>query len=104
MPGGVYEHFAAGVGVRGANARREWIKLFDAYRAAYPGLAAEIDQMQRREFPAGWDRNLPVFPADSKGMAGREASGKVLNVLAHGVCRTAPTCWRTLPAATPKLS
>ena len=38
--------------------------------------------MQRRELPAGWDRNLPSFPADPKGIAGREASGKVLNVLA----------------------
>src|SRR5207237_6191941 len=44
-----------------------------------------IDQMQRRELPAGWDRNLPVFPADAKGMAGREASGKVLNVLAQNI-------------------
>jgi len=41
--------------------------------------------MQRRELPAGWDRNLPVFPADPKGLAGREASGKVLNVLAQNV-------------------
>jgi len=41
--------------------------------------------MQRRELPAGWDRNLPVFPADSKGIAGRDASGKVLNVLAQNI-------------------
>ena len=41
--------------------------------------------MQRRELPAGWDRNLPVFPADAKGIAGREASGKVLNVLAQNI-------------------
>jgi transketolase len=85
VPGGVYEHFAAGVGQRGAKARQEWTKLFDAYRAAYPELAAQIDQMQRRELPPGWDRNLPVFPADPKGMAGREASGKVLNVLAQNI-------------------
>ena len=85
VPDGVYEHFAAGIGVRGAKARQEWTKLFDAYRGTYPELAAEIDQMQRRELPAGWDRNLPVFPADSKGMAGREASGKVLNVLAQNI-------------------
>ena len=56
-----------------------------SYRAQYPELAAEIDQMQRRELPAGWDRNLPVFPADAKGIAGREASGKVLNVLAQNI-------------------
>ena len=53
--------------------------------AEYPELATEIDQMQRRELPDSWDRNLPVFPADAKGVAGREASGKVLNVLAQNV-------------------
>ncbi len=75
----------AGVGKRGADARRQWTELFAAYRAKYPELAAEIEQMQRRDLPAGWDRNLPVFPADAKGIAGREASGKVLNVLAQNI-------------------
>ncbi len=51
----------------------------------FPELATEIDQMQRRELPAGWDRNLPIFPADPKGIAGRDASGKVLNVLAQNI-------------------
>ena len=41
--------------------------------------------MQRRELPRGWDAGLPTFPADPKGVAGREASGKVLNVLAQNV-------------------
>jgi transketolase len=81
----VYDHFAAGVGARGAKARCEWTALFDAYRAKYPELATEIDRIQRRDLPSGWDRNLPVFPADSKGIAGREASGKVLNVLAQNI-------------------
>ncbi len=85
VPDGVREHFAAGIGQRGAEARRQWTALFANYRAEYPDLAAEIDQMQRRELPAGWDRNLPVFPADPKGIAGREASGKVLNVLAQNI-------------------
>jgi transketolase len=85
VPEGVYDHFAVGVGARGAKARREWTALFDAYRAEYPELATEIDRIQRRELPSGWDRNLPVFPADSKGIAGREASGKVLNVLAENI-------------------
>ncbi|HTX38273.1 MAG TPA: transketolase [Bryobacteraceae bacterium] len=85
VPDGVYEHFAQGIGERGAAARSQWIRLFDGYRKAYPDLAREIDQMQRRELPAGWDRNLPVFPADAKGMAGRDASGKVLNVLAQNI-------------------
>jgi transketolase len=85
VPDGVYEHFQAGVGARGAQARAAWTKLFADYRAKYPELATEIDLMQRRELPDGWDRNLPVFPADPKGIAGREASGKVLNILAQNV-------------------
>jgi transketolase len=85
VPEGVYEHFSAGVGERGAKARAEWTKLIDTYRTKYPELATEIDLMQRRELPAGWDRNLPTFPADAKGIAGRDASGKVLNVLAQNI-------------------
>jgi transketolase len=85
VPDGVREHFTAGIGKRGAETRRRWTDLFASYRAKFPELAAEVDQMQRRELPAGWDRNLPVFPADPKGIAGREASGKVLNVLAQNI-------------------
>jgi transketolase len=85
VPVGVYEHFAAGIGQHGAAARRKWLQLFDAYRVKYPDLATEIDLLERRELPAGWDRNLPAFPADPKGLAGREASGKVLNVLAQNI-------------------
>ncbi len=85
VPDGVREHFAAGIGARGASAHAAWTKLFAAYRAKYPELATQVDQMQRRELPSGWDRNLPTFPADSKGLAGRDASGKVLNVLAQNI-------------------
>ena len=85
VPDGVREHFAAGIGARGANARGKWNERFAAYRAQYPALAAEIEQMQRRDLPDGWDRNLPVFPADAKGIAGRDASGQVLNVLAQNI-------------------
>jgi transketolase len=85
VPEGVCEHFGAGIGARGAKASREWHELLVAYRTKYPDLATEIDLMQRRELPKGWDRNLPVYPADAKGVAGREASGKVLNVLAQNI-------------------
>jgi transketolase len=85
VPDGVYERFATGVGARGEEAHSKWAELFSAYRAKYPELATEIDLMQRRELPAGWDRNLPTFPADEKGLAGREASGKVLNLLAQNI-------------------
>ncbi|TMQ14275.1 MAG: transketolase, partial [Candidatus Rokuibacteriota bacterium] len=59
--------------------------LLASYRSEYPELAREIDQLQRRDLPDGWDRNLPVFTADAKGIAGRDASGKVLNVLAQNI-------------------
>jgi transketolase len=85
VPDGVREHFAAGIGARGAKARSDWTALFNGYRATYPELATEIDQMQRRELPAGWDSNLPTFPPDAGGVAGRDASAKVLNVLAQNV-------------------
>jgi transketolase len=85
VPEGVYEHFAAGIGARGADARRKWRDLFAAYQAKYPELANEIELMQRRELPDGWDRNLPFFAADPKGIAGRDASGKALNVLAQNI-------------------
>jgi transketolase len=85
VPDGVRERFAAGIGTRGAKARNEWTARLAAYRGKYSELATEIEQMQRRDLPAGWDRNLPVFPADAKGVAGRDASGKVLNVLAQNV-------------------
>jgi transketolase len=85
VPDGVREHFAAGIGARGAAARSRWTALFTAYTAKYPDLATEIEQMQHRDLPAGWDRDLPVFPADAKGIAGRDASGKVLNALAQSI-------------------
>jgi transketolase len=85
VPDGVMQHFAAGIGARGAEARRRWEALFADYRKKSPELATEIDQMQRRELPAGWDRNLPSFSPDPKGIAGRDASGEVLNVLAQNI-------------------
>lgn len=85
VPDGVYEHFAAGIGTRGAQAHQAWTELFAAYQKQYPELANEIELMQQRQLPDGWDRDLPVFPADAKGLAGRDASGKVLNVLARNI-------------------
>jgi transketolase len=85
VPDGVREHFAAGVEKRGAEARAAWTRRFAEYREKFPEMAVEIDQMEKRELPAGWDRNLPSFPADAQGLAGRDASGKVLNVLAQNI-------------------
>jgi transketolase len=85
VPDGVLEHFAAGVGKRGAQARENWETLLAAYRERFRNLAIEIDLMQRRELPAGWDHDLPTYPADAKGVAGRDASGATLNVLAQNI-------------------
>jgi transketolase len=85
VPDGVMEHFADGIGQRGGNGRRDWEAMFAKYGERFPDLAMEIDQMQRRELPAGWDRNLPTFPPDPKGIAGRDASSQVLNILAQNI-------------------
>ena len=85
VPDGVREHFKAGIGQRGQDARRRWSDLLKSYSQQFPKLAAEIEQMQRRAMPEGWDRGLPVFPADPKGMATRDSSGKVLNILAQNI-------------------
>ena len=85
VPEGVYQHFNDGIGKRGGEVRSKWTELFESYRTQYPDLAAEVELMQRREIPTGWDRNLPAFPADAKGIAGRDASGKTLNALAQSI-------------------
>ena len=85
VPDGVREHFMAGVGSRGAEARNQWTELFASYRKAYPELASQIELMQSRKLPSDWDHNLPVFPPDPKGIAGRDASGQVLNQLAQNI-------------------
>jgi len=85
VPDGVKEQFEAGIGARGGDGHRHWETMFVAYRGKFLELANEIDQMQRRELPSGWDRNLPSFPPDPKGIAGRDASGRVLNVLAQNI-------------------
>ncbi len=82
VPEGVQAHFAGQFGVRGATAHEGWKALFAAYRAQYPELAAQIEQMQRRELPADWEAALPRFEADAKGLATRDSSAKVLNAIA----------------------
>src|SRR5262249_41089570 len=76
VPDGVPEHFTAGVGARGAEARRRWTELVAAYRTTHPDLATEIDQMERRELPAGGGRDPPGFPPRAKGNAGPETAGQ----------------------------
>ena len=85
VPDGVRGHFAAGMGARGAALRRDWQALFERYRAAHPELAAQVDHIRNRTLPEGWQQAIPAFPADAKGMATRDASGKVLNAIAQQI-------------------
>jgi transketolase len=85
VPEGVLEHFRDGVGKRGREARERWAQMFAGYSQKHPELADSLHRMQRRELPEGWDKNLPTFPADPKGIATRDSSGKVLNVLAQNI-------------------
>ena len=82
VPDGVYDHFAEGIGARGAEANAAWKELFQRYAQAQPEKARQITQMERRELPDGWDQAIPSFPADAKGLASRESSGKVENAIA----------------------
>ncbi len=85
VPEGVREHFREGIGKRGRELHSEWSKTFSQYTQKYPELADQLHRMQRRELPDGWDKNLPTFPADAKGLATRESSGKVLNAVAQNI-------------------
>jgi transketolase len=85
VPDGVYEHFSSGVGARGRAAREAWEATLEKYRAVNPELSDELDRIQRRELPEGWDADIPSFHPDPKGIASRESSGQVLNAVAKHV-------------------
>jgi transketolase len=85
VPEGVYEHLADGIGARGRRLRETWEELFAEYGRAAPELAAQVEAMQRRELPEGWDADIPGFdPADGE-MATRKASNKVENAVASRI-------------------
>ena len=85
VPPEVLENFKHGIGKRGAEKHAAWKTKFSQYKSKYPALADQLDKMQHRELPAGWDKDIPTFPADPKGVAGRDSSGKVLNAIARNV-------------------
>jgi transketolase len=85
VPDGVYDQFKKGIGKRGGDVRNAWMKQFESYKTEFPELAADLDKMLHHALPDGWDKNMPTFPADAKGVATRDSSGKVLNVLAKNV-------------------
>ncbi|MBM2811354.1 MAG: transketolase [Chloroflexi bacterium] len=85
VPEGVREHFDEGIGARGREARSAWQAKLAAYRAQHPGLAAQLDLIERGDLPDGWDHDLAAFPADAKGVATRDSSGIVLNAIAQHI-------------------
>ena len=85
VPDGVYQHFRDGVGARGKQGRDAWFQKLEAFKAKYPELADELLKIQTRQLPDGWDKDIPTFPADAKGVASRESSGKVLNAVAKNL-------------------
>jgi transketolase len=85
VPDGVREHFRDTVGKRGREMRAQWSEAFANYSKKFPELSERLSHMQHHELPAGWDKNIPTFPADPKGVATRESSGKVLNAFAQNI-------------------
>ncbi|GJD52353.1 Transketolase [Methylobacterium crusticola] len=85
VPDGVYDHFRRGIGARGAALRSEWLELVEEVKAGDAALAGQLATYLDGAMPEGWDADIPVFPADAKGLATRESSGKVLNALARRV-------------------
>lgn len=85
VPEGVLEHFQEGLGKRGAAARAEWYALFDRYTNEYPKEAAELRAIFERRLPEGWDKDIPKWDADAKGVASRASSGKAINAVAKNI-------------------
>ncbi len=85
VPDGVREHFRDTIGKRGRELREQWSEVFADYSKKFPELSERLNHMQHHELPAGWDKNVPTFPADAKGVATRESSGKVLNAFAQNI-------------------
>ncbi|RUT24185.1 transketolase, partial [Asaia sp. W19] len=85
VPEGVLEHFQEGLGKRGAKASADWYALFDRYTNEYPKEAAELRAIFERRLPEGWDKDIPVWEADAKGVASRASSGKLINAVAKNI-------------------
>ena len=85
VPAEVREHFAAGIGTRGAQASKDWDAMLAQYKTEYAELYAQLMAILHNKLPEGWDADIPTFATDAKGMASRASSGKVLNAVAKNV-------------------
>ena len=85
VPDGVYESFRDGIGRRGRALRDDWSKTFSAYKSLDAQAAREVETLLQGKLPEQWDRDQPNFPAEEKGPATRDASGKMLDAIAKTV-------------------
>ncbi len=82
IPDGVRENFRDVMGKRGRQLNAQWNALFDEYSKQHADLAIQLERMLSQQTPHGWDKDLPIFSPDAKGLATRDSSGKVLNAIA----------------------
>ncbi|HOZ37492.1 MAG TPA: transketolase [Anaerolineaceae bacterium] len=80
VPDEILSHFRTRLEA-GKQAQEKWDSAYLGYKVAYPELAAEFERRLAGQLPKGWEKSLPVFPASEKGLASREASGKVINAI-----------------------
>ena len=85
IPDSVRTHLTERCQSRGRILRGEWQAGFDAYAREHPDLAEQWRIMQRGQLPSDWDKDVPAFEADAKGLATRASSGKVLGAIAARV-------------------
>ena len=85
VPPEVVQNFDAVFGKRGREAQAGWQAMMDRYKGEYPELSAELDMIREHTLPEGWDKDIPTFDTDAKGIASRVSSGKVLNAIAPHV-------------------
>ena len=85
VPDGVAEHARTALADRGQPLREAWDETFAHYRQCYPDLAEALDHLRLGKLPDGWDKDIPAFEADTKGIASRDAGGKVLNAIAQNI-------------------
>ena len=85
VPDGVKEAFTDAVASRGRPQREAWEEMFARYAEKHPEDAEAFDLLREGKLPDGWDKDLPTFDADEKGIASRDAGGKVLNAISKGL-------------------
>ena len=81
VPEGVAERFGKAITDRSRPLRTQWEAMFTRYKTQFADEGSQLDDMFAGTLPAGWDADVPSFPVDAKGLASRDAGGKVLNAI-----------------------